>query len=59
MKGWKTLLFAIVGGVLGTLEAFDWANLIPDNIEPYTIPAIFLLVGILRKVTTTAITKGE
>ena len=59
LKGWRTLLFAVVIGVVGTLEAFDWVSLIPDAIEPFLVPIIPAVFIWLRKITNTALGQSE
>ena len=55
MKGWKTILFAIIGGALSSLEAFNWMDVLPDAYEPFAIPVIFAVFAWLRKLTTTPV----
>lgn len=59
MKGWKTLLFAAIVALLGVLEGFGWAQVIPANVAPFLLPLIAVVIAWLRKVTTTAIGKSE
>lgn len=59
MKGWKTLLFSALLAVVGVLEGFGWAEIIPDGIEPFILPLIAVVMAWLRKVTTTAIGQSE
>lgn len=59
LKGFRTLLFAILFGIIGTLEAFNWTDLVPDAWEPFSIPIIAAAIVWLRKWTTTAMGKSE
>ncbi len=54
-KGWRTLLFAFLGAIFTTIEGFSWVDVIPDNLEKWLVPMIFLIVAYLRKITTTPI----
>jgi len=57
MKGWKTLLFALLLAIAGVLETFDWVSIIPDGwVGPVTI-GIGFIVAWLRKLTTTPLGK--
>lgn len=57
MKGYKTVLFSLLVGILGLLEALDWVAIIPDKIEPWVLPAVSGVFLYLRSITTTAIGK--
>lgn len=59
MKGWKTILFAVIVSVIGTLEAFDWASIIPDSIEAFVLPVVGVVFMWLRSITTTPVGKSE
>lgn len=59
LKGWKTLGIAAFFALFGTLEAFDWTQVVPDNLEPFLVPLIAIIFGYLRTITTTAWGKGE
>ncbi len=53
MQGWKTLLFAIILAIVGALEAFDWAQVVPEGWEGIVLAVVGVVVGYLRQVTTT------
>lgn len=59
LKGWKTLLLAVAVAVIGAIDAFNWADIIPDNIEGFILPLIAIVFGYLRTLTNTAIGKSE
>ena len=53
MKGWRTLLFGAAVALVGVIEAFDWASVIPDKAEGFVLPLIGVAIMYLRKITTT------
>jgi hypothetical protein len=59
MKGWKTILLAIVVSIVGALDAFNWADVIPDNIEPFILPLVGVLFAYLRTITNTPVGKKD
>ena len=59
MKGWRTLIFALVIAVIGVLEQFDWATVIPEEFHGWSLALVGIVVAWLRKVTTTAIGHKE
>jgi hypothetical protein len=59
MKGWKTLLFAIILAIAGALEQFDWLQIIPEQWSGLALVVVGILVGYLRKLTTTPLGKSE
>jgi len=52
-------LFAVITAVIGVLEAFNWADVIPDNIEPFVLPIVAGIFVYLRKITTTPVGVSE
>ena len=58
MKGWRTLGLSVAVAVIGALDAFNWVDVIPDNIEGYIIPLLGLAFGYLRTITNTAVGQG-
>lgn len=59
MKGWRTILLSVAVSVVGALEAFNWAEVIPDAIEPYVLPVVGVIFMYLRTVTTTPLGKKQ
>lgn len=59
MKGWKTVLFSFLTILVGVVDGFNWADIIPDAAEPWVIPAIGAIVLYLRSITSTPIFKGK
>jgi len=59
MKGWRTLALALSVAVIGVLQAFDWASIIPQD-KTWTGIAMMAIGGAiaaLRAVTNTPIGK--
>ena len=55
IKGWKTTLFGVLTGSIGLLETFDWASIVRDDLMPYWMLGIGVLIVYLRFRTTTAV----
>ncbi len=57
MKGWKTLGFALAVAVVGVVQAFDWATVIPDSAswKGVALLTISAVVAGLRVMTTTPV----
>lgn len=51
LKGWRTLIFAAVVALVGVLEAFDWATVIPEQYHGWALALIGVVIAWLRKVT--------
>ena len=60
MKGWKTLLFALLVAVGGVLQTFNWATVIPQDQtwSGIVMVAIAAAIAALRVVTTTPVGKA-
>ena len=55
LKGWKTLITALVVAVAGVLQSADWATIIrPEHVGP-TMLLIAILVAVLRAITDTPV----
>ena len=60
LKGWRTLLFALVLATLGVFEAADWGRIVPDGpYKGYWLLAIALAIAWLRAITTTPIGRSD
>lgn len=59
LKGWRTLLVAIIVAVIGAVEVFDWAQIIPEQYVGVAMVVIGFVMGILRKLTNTALGESE
>ena len=56
LKGWRTVLFALLVATVGVLEATDWASIVPDGpAKGWILLAIALAIAWLRVITTTPI----
>ena len=55
MKGWRTLLWSALIATAGVLEVTDFAPLVPDRYEGWTLLAIALVTAWLRVITTSPI----
>jgi hypothetical protein len=55
MKGWKTLLFALLVAIGGVVQAFDWATVVPQDKtwSGSAMIAIGAIIAVLRVVTNT------
>ena len=60
LKGWRTVLFALLVATVGVLEAADWASIVPDGpAKGWILLAIALAIAWLRVITTTPIGRRE
>lgn len=59
MKGYKTALISLAVIILGAIEAFDWAQIVPPNLQEWIVPAIGAVFLYLRTITNTALGKSE
>jgi len=57
MKGWKTLIFALLVAVAGVLQTFDWASVVPQDKtwSGAMMMAIGVAIAALRAVTSTPV----
>ena len=60
LKGWRTVLFALLLATIGVLEATDWASIVPDGpAKGWILLAIALAIAWLRVITTTPVGRRE
>ncbi len=60
LKGWRTLLFALLVATIGVAEATDWAQIVPDGPRKgLWLLGISLAIAFLRVITTTPIGKDD
>ncbi len=60
LKGFRTVLFALLLATIGVLEATDWASLLPDGpAKGWVLLGISLVIAWLRAVTTTPIGRSD
>ena len=60
-KGWRTLAFSVLVALVGVLQTFNWASVIPQD-KTWTgavMIAIGAVIAALRFVTTTPVGKSE
>lgn len=55
MKGWKTILAAILTAIFGALEAFDFTNILNGDNSGFIVAGLAVVFAWLRKVTDTAL----
>lgn len=53
MKGYRTLLFSLAVAVVGVLQSFDWASVVPPEQAGIALTVIGVAGAILRFLTTT------
>ena len=58
MKGYRTIVLAVVSGVLALLETQDVLNILPDSLEKLIAPAIALLMFVMRYLTSSKVGKS-
>jgi hypothetical protein len=58
IKGFKTLIFAIIVAVLGVLETFDWISIFDGESGGIWVSVIGIVIAFLRKITTTPMLKN-
>jgi len=58
MKGWKTLLFAILVAIMGALEQFDFSQIFTGENGGLWLGVVGIIIGVLRKFTNSPMLKG-
>lgn len=53
MKGYRTLLFSLAVAIVGVLQSFDWASVVPPEQAGIALTVIGVAGAILRFLTTT------
>lgn len=59
MKGWKTIATSVAVVLIGVLEQFDVAQVVPDQFDGLAIALVGVVMAGLRLVTTTPIGTKE
>lgn len=59
MKGWRTLIFGIIVAVLGAVEAFDWASVVPQEFTGIVLLVVGMIITWLRKITDTSLGQSK
>lgn len=55
MKGYRTLLFSLAVAIVGVLQAFDWATLVPPEQAGIAFTVVGVAGAILRFLTSTPV----
>jgi hypothetical protein len=55
MKGYRTLLFSLAVAVVGVLQSFDWATVVPADQAGVALTVIGVAGAILRFLTSTPV----
>ena len=55
MKGYRTLLFSLAVAVVGVLQSFDWATVVPPEQAGFALTIIGVAGAILRFLTSTPV----
>jgi hypothetical protein len=59
MKGYRTLLFSLAVAVVGVLQSFDWATVVPPDQAGIAITVIGVAGAVLRFLTSTRVGAAE
>jgi hypothetical protein len=59
MKGYRTLLFSLAVAVVGVLQSFDWATVVPPDQAGIAITVIGVAGAVLRFFTSTRVGAAE
>ena len=59
MKGYRTLLFSLAVAVVGVLQSFDWATVVPPDQAGIALTIIGVVGAVLRVLTSTPVGAAE
>jgi hypothetical protein len=59
MKGYRTLLFSLAVAVVGVLQSFDWATVVPPDQAGIALTVIGIAGAVLRFLTSTRVGAAE
>jgi hypothetical protein len=59
MKGYRTLIFSLAVAVVGVLQTFDWASVVPAEHAGAALTIVGIAAAILRVFTSTPIGAKE
>jgi hypothetical protein len=59
MKGYRTLLFSLAVAVVGVLQSFDWATVVPPEQAGIALTVVGVAGAILRFLTSTTVGAKE
>lgn len=55
MKGYRTMIFGALLAALGSLQAFDWATVVPEAWTGVVLAVIGGVIMLLRTMTSTLV----
>lgn len=55
MKGWRTLAFNILTGIVPILSLTEWVDILPPDYVPYWMLGVAIANVWLRMITTTPV----
>jgi hypothetical protein len=55
MKGYRTLIFSLGVAVVGVLQTFDWATVVPPGKTGVALTAVGVAAAVLRFLTSTPV----
>jgi hypothetical protein len=59
MKGYRTLLFSLAVAIIGVLQSFDWATVIPPEQAGVALTVVGVVSAVLRFLTSTPVGAKE
>lgn len=59
MKGYRTLLFSVAVAVVGVLQSFDWASVVPPEQAGIALTVVGIAGAVLRFLTSTPVGARE
>jgi hypothetical protein len=59
MKGYRTLLFSLAVAVVGVLQSFDWATVVPPEHAGIALTVVGVISAVLRFLTSTPVGEKE
>ena len=59
MKGYRTLLFSVAVAVVGVLQSFDWASVVPPEKAGIALTVVGIAGAVLRFLTSTPVGAKE
>jgi hypothetical protein len=59
MKGYRTLLFSLGVAIVGVLQSFDWASVIPAEQAGVALTVVGVVGAALRFLTSTPVGSKE
>ncbi len=59
MKGYRTLLFSLAVAIVGVLQSFDWASVVPPEHAGIALTIVGVAGAVLRFFTSTPVGAKE